>query len=119
MKKTMVLGASPNPSRTSFAAVERLVENGHEVIPIGIKPGQIKGVDIVVGRPKLEAVDTITLYLRPPTQKEYYDYILEIRPKRLIFNPGTENHELMQLARAHDITVLTACTLVMLSIGSY
>lgn len=119
MKKTLVLGASPNPARYAYTAVRRLLQNGHEVIPMGIKKGAIEGLEIINDRPSFEAVDTITLYINPRLQKEYYEYLLNLKPKRIIFNPGTENPELMQLAQEAGIEVEAACTLVMLSIGNY
>lgn len=119
MKKTLVLGASPNPSRYSFTAIRQLIANGHEVVPIGVKKGDIDGLSIINGKPELEDIDTITLYLSPRFQKEYYDYIISLNPKRIIFNPGTENLELVQLAKDNGIEAQIACTLVMLSIGNY
>lgn len=116
---TVVLGASTNPARYAFLATQRLQEHEFPVIPIGIKEGRIGNVDIVVGRPDLENIHTITLYLNSMRQKEYYDYILGLQPKRIIFNPGTENSELIQLAKEHNIETIEACTLVMLSIGNY
>ncbi len=118
-KKTVVLGASTNPSRYSFLATKRLSANGHEVIPIGIKKGDIGGIEIQPVSTKVEEIDTITLYLNPTRQKEYYDYIIGLKPKRIIFNPGTENLELVNLAKAEGIETVYACTLVMLSVGDY
>lgn len=119
MKKTIVLGASTNPSRYSHAAVQRLLAKGHEVVPVGIKNGEIAGLAIQEGHPEVEEVDTVTLYLSPENQKAYYDYLLGLKPKRIIFNPGTENPELMRLAQEKGIDVEIACTLVMLSMGVY
>ena len=121
MKKTVVLGASTNPDRYSYKATSRLKAANHEVVPIGIKKGAIEGIDIIHGEPEIEGVDTITLYLNPKRQEQYYDYILSLKPKRIIFNPGTENPVLMKLAEESDIEieVVQACTLVMLSLGHY
>ena len=119
MKKTLVLGASNNPARYSYRAMHQLVEAGHEAIPVGIKKGKVAGIDIINDRPILEAIDTITLYLNPKRQEGYYDYILQLNPKRIIFNPGTENVELVRLAKEKGIETLYACTLVLLSIGQY
>ncbi len=119
MKKTLVLGASDNPIRYSNAAVRRLAQDGFEVVPVGVREGEISGVPIQKGQPRLDNVHTITLYLNPQRQKEYYDYILSLRPERIIFNPGTENPELMRLARENGIEVEMACTLVMLAVGQY
>jgi len=119
MKKTVVLGASTNPIRYSFTAVRQLNQSGHEVVPVGIKNGDIDGIAIENGTPEIEGVHTITLYLNPARQVQYYDYILGLKPKRLIFNPGTENLELIQMAKKEGIEVEIGCTLVMLSVGNY
>ena len=119
MKKTVVLGASPNPSRYAYRAVQRLSEKGHEAIPIGIKKGEIEGIEIINDRPELEEVDTVSLYLRPDVQAEYYDYIFSLNPKRIIFNPGTENPDLVIKAANKGIKPELACTLVMLSTDQY
>ena len=118
-KKTVVLGASPNPSRVSNQVVYRLQNRGHEVIPVGIRDGEIAGIEIEKGQPQHDGVDTITLYLGAKNQPQYYDYILSLNPKRIIFNPGAENPELFKIAREKGIEVENACTLVMLSIGNY
>lgn len=119
MKKTLVLGATPNPDRYAYLATVKLRSYGHEVVPVGIKKGIIGDLEIVSGRPVPEAIDTVTLYLGPERQQEYYEYILSLKPKRIIFNPGTENDELAALAKANGIETVEACTLVMLSIGNY
>lgn len=119
MKKTLVLGASTNPSRYSHIAVHRLKNKGHEVVPVGIREGAIAGIEIQKGEPNINEVDTITLYLNPERQVPYYDYILSLKPKRIIFNPGTENAELVKLARENGIETAIACTLVLLSMGTY
>lgn len=119
MKKTMVLGASTNPARYSYLAMHRIIEAGHEAIPVGIKKGVVAGEPIINDLPLIEDLDTITLYLNPTNQEAYYDYILSLRPKRIIFNPGTENSVLAKLAKEKGVEVLYACTLVLLSIGQY
>lgn len=119
MKKTLVLGASNNPSRYSYLAMHRLIEAGHEAIPLGVKKGEVAGKRILNELELIEGIDTITLYLNAERQKSYYDYILNLKPKRIIFNPGTENFELANLAKKQGIEILNACTLVMLSIDSY
>lgn len=119
MKKTIVLGATPNPERYAYQATKKLKKYGHEVIPLGIRKGEIEGIKIENNTPQYESVDTITLYLNPELQKPYYDYILSLKPKRIIFNPGTENVELVRLAKEKGIETEFACTLVMLSIGNY
>lgn len=119
MKKTLVLGASDNPARYSFRAVHQLKKHGHEVVPVGIRKGQVAGYDIHTDRPAATAVDTVTLYVGPQNQPTWYDYILDLQPKRIIFNPGTENPELERLAQERGIQTEEACTLVMLSVGQY
>lgn len=118
-KKTLVLGASLKPERYSNIATRRLKKYAHEVVPVGLREGEIEGISILKGKPEVEGVDTVTLYLNPKRQIEYYDYILGLKPKRIIFNPGTENMELVELAQAQGIEAEIACTLVMLSVGNY
>ena len=118
--KTLVIGASPNPARYAYSAVEQLRWKGHEVIAIGNRMGRIEDVDILTEWPdSIPDLDTITLYLGPRHQMPVYDQILAYKPRRIIFNPGTENPELMRLAKEAGIEVVQACTLVMLSIGNY
>lgn len=119
MKKTVVLGASENPSRYSFMATSRLVSHGHTVVAIGNKEGKIGNTDIIKEHPAMDDVDTVTLYLNPTNQKPYYDYILSLKPKRVIFNPGTENPELEEMVEAQGAKAMEACTLVLLSTGQY
>ena len=119
MERTVVLGASTNESRYSHKAVIMLQEEGHEVYPIGIKKGQIAGVEILIGQPEIKNVGTITVYLSAKNQEPMYDYILSLKPKRIIFNPGAENAELSGLAREAGIRVVQACTLVLLRTGQY
>lgn len=118
-KKTLVLGASDNPRRYSYLAMNQLRGKGHPVVAIGRKQVKAGDVDIETEKIDFQGVDTVTLYLNPVTQKQYYDYILSLRPKRIIFNPGAENPELEKLAQAHDIEPLEACTLVLLSTGQF
>ncbi len=117
--KTVVLGASENPERYSNKAVLSLVKHGHEVVPVGLKEGEIAGVKILSGKPAIKDVDTVTMYVGPKNQKEYYDYVLSLKPTRIIFNPGAENLEFENIAKANGIDVVEACTLVMLSIGNF
>ncbi len=119
MKKTLVLGATPNPARYAYLAVIRLKQYGHEVVPVGIREGQIEGIEIQQGTPAVEGVDTVTLYLNAQRQRDYYDYIFSLKPRRIIFNPGAENPELAKLANERGIETVEGCTLVMLSIGAY
>lgn len=118
-KKTLVIGASDNPQRYSYLAVNRLRSKGHPVVAIGRRPVRVGDVEVETTRKNFGEVDTVTLYLNPRLQKEYYDYILSLHPKRIIFNPGAENPELEELARSHGIQPLEACTLVLLSTGQY
>jgi uncharacterized protein len=118
-KKTVVLGASNNPARYSYLAVQRLRAYNHPVIAIGRKAGHVSDVDITKEHLPENDVDTVTLYLNPKNQVEYYDYILNLHPKRIIFNPGTENDELILKAKENNIKPVIACTLVMLSTGQY
>ncbi|HMH22626.1 MAG TPA: CoA-binding protein [Puia sp.] len=118
-KKTLVIGASDNPSRYSYLAVNRLRGKGHQVIAIGKRKATVADVEIDTLKKAVSGVDTVTLYLSPRLQKEYYDYILSLHPRRIIFNPGAENEELSDLARANGIEPLEACTLVMLGTGQY
>lgn len=120
MKKTVVIGASPNPDRYSFKATKMLADHGHEVLPLGIRNGLAAGVQIITDWPKqVDDLDTITLYLGVKNQAEHYNYILGLRPKRIIFNPGTENPELEALATIQGIEVEQACTLVLLSTSQF
>lgn len=119
MKKTLVIGASTNPERYSFLAANKLLKYGHDIELLGNKSGEIKNHTIRIGKPDFKDIDTITLYLSPKNQTEYYDYLIGLKPKRIIFNPGTENTELETLAQAKGIETIEACTLVLLSIGEY
>jgi len=119
-KKTLVLGATTNPNRYAYMAVNRLLENNYEVVPVGIKKGEVGGIKIENDLKKIhEGIHTITLYLGPKNQLDYYDYILKTKPKRVIFNPGTFNVDLVELLKKNGIETVDACTLVMLSAGTY
>ncbi|MGK6350319.1 CoA-binding protein [Parapedobacter sp. DT-150] len=118
-KKTLIIGATNNPARYAYLAANRLTAAGHEIVNIGIKQGEVAGVPIRPMGAPLTDIDTITLYIGPQRQPAYYDYILQTKPKRIVFNPGTENPELEALAREHGIDTLQACTLVLLSTGQY
>ena len=118
-KITLVLGASENPQRYSNLAIHRLSAHGHPVRAIGRREGNVNNIPIEVGTPSIQNVDTVTLYLNPQNQLPYYDYILSLKPKRIIFNPGTENRELEELAEKNGIETNEACTLVMLSTSQY
>ncbi len=118
-KKTLVIGASENPARYSNLAIHRLKNYQHPVVAIGNRTGVVAGIPIGTEKLKLDEIDTVTLYLNPTLQKEYYDYIISLHPKRIIFNPGTENDELAELALQQGIKPVEACTLVLLSTGQY
>lgn len=121
MKKTVIIGATTNPSRFAYLAAERLLEHRFEFIPVGIKKGYVFGKEILDLReqPEISDVDTITLYINPAHQREWYSYFTKLNPRRVIFNPGTENHELEKLLAERNIESLEACTLVMLGSGQY
>lgn len=120
MKKlTMVVGASENPDRYSNKAMLSLKKHGHDVIALGIKEGEVAGIKILNNKPQLKDIDTVTLYVGPKNQPEWIDYIIGLNPKRIIFNPGTENPEFFKAASQKGIECIEACTLVMLSIGNY
>ncbi len=121
MKRTLIVGASPNPSRYAYMAANRLTQSGHEIVPIGIRKGEVAGRQILNLReqPEIEDIDTVTLYINPTHQAEWQDYLLSLKPRRIIFNPGTENPALAANAIANGIDVEDACTLVMLSAGTY
>ena len=118
-KMTLVLGASDNPGRYSYQAINWLRGKGHPVVAIGQRPTHAGDVAIGTEKKPFRDVDTVTLYLNPARQKEYYEYILSLHPKRIIFNPGAENPELANLARSNGIEPVEACTLVMLSTGTF
>lgn len=118
-KKTLVLGASLKPDRYAYKAVEKLVEKGHSVLAIGQNTGEVSGIKIQTKAIPLKNIDTVTLYLNPMRQRDYYNYIIEAKPKRVIFNPGAENPEFSQLLELNGIKAEEACTLVLLSINQY
>ncbi|MEZ4777008.1 MAG: CoA-binding protein [Bacteroidia bacterium] len=121
MKSTLVLGASDNPNRYSYLAVNRLIQHGHPVHGFAKKATEVSGVPVRNKKEEIDIpnLDTISVYLSPENQREYYEWILELAPKRVIFNPGAENPELEQILRNHHIEPVEACTLVLLSIGMY
>ena len=118
-KKTLVLGASENPSRYSHLALQRLQSHHHPVVAIGKNKGMVGNTIIETEKKEWKDVDTVTLYLNPVNQKEYYNYILSLKPQRIIFNPGAENEELAKLATSKGILPVEACTLVMLATNQY
>lgn len=120
-KKALIVGATDNPSRYAFMAASMFADRGMEFIPIGIKKGEIFGREILDLRmkPDLKDIHTITLYLGPANQIEWIDYLIGLKPKRIIFNPGTENPDFYKKALQAGIEVLPACNLVMLSTGQF
>ena len=118
-KKTVVIGASLKPSRYSNIAINRLADYNHETVAIGLREGEVRGVVIDTELKPYKNIDTVTLYLNPERQKEYYKYIMGLSPKRVIFNPGTENPEFYDLLKAEGIDYEVACTLVLLSTNQY
>jgi len=119
MAKTIVLGASPDPLRFSNKAVKSLIRHNHEVIPLGNRTGRIAGKDIIIGQPDFEDIHTVALYLNPENQKEYYNYIVKLSPRRVIFNPGTINEELIELVKKNNIEPVLDCALIMLNNNKY
>ncbi|MCI0750542.1 MAG: CoA-binding protein [Flammeovirgaceae bacterium] len=120
-KKTVIIGATTNPARYASIAAEMLTEYGHEIVPVGIKKGEVQGKEIldIRKKPAVDEVDTVTLYIGRHHQPEWYTYIMSLKPKRIIFNPGTENDELAELAEDNDINAVEGCTLVMLRTNQY
>lgn len=119
MKKTLVFGASLKPQRYSNIAIHRLLKNNIETVAFGLREGDVDSVKIKTNLSEFEDIHTITLYLNPTRQKEYYNKIVALKPKRVLFNPGTENPEFYNILKENGIEVEVACTLVLLSIGQY
>jgi predicted CoA-binding protein len=119
LKKTLVLGASGNPSRYSFLAINRLREHHHPVVAVGRKKVQVADVSITTETTDIPDLDTVTMYLNTENQKNYYNYILAQHPRRVIFNPGAENPEFEKMLNAKGIAIQEACTLVLLGTGQY
>lgn len=119
MKKTLVFGASLNPERYSHLAIKRLLEKNIATVAFGKIAGAIMNVQIKDNLTDFQNIHTITLYLNPKRQEEYYKDIINLKPKRVIFNPGTENPEFYKLLKASNIEVEEACTLVLLGTGQY
>ncbi len=118
---TLVVGATPNPMRYAFTAMEMLHNAGFDFVPVGVRRDEVFGKPIlhIRDQPQLDDIHTVTLYVGPAKQPEYYDYLLSLKPERIIFNPGTENKEFARLASQQGINVVNACTLVMISTGQY
>lgn len=119
MKKTLIIGASEKPERYSNKAIRALRRHGHPVVAIAPRDGQVEDVVFETEMQLFEDVDTVSMYVGPDNQAGYVDYLLTLKPKRVIFNPGTENKPLMEELGQAGIETETACTLVLLSIGQY
>ena len=118
-KKTLIIGATTKQDRYAYLAAKKLLKHGHDIVLLGQKEGTIDGNDIAIEPAPIDNIDTVTLYLNPEKQLPLYNYVIGLNPKRIIFNPGTENPEFEKLLNQNKIEVLEACTLVMLSIGNY
>ncbi|GAB2774002.1 CoA-binding protein [Salinimicrobium soli] len=118
-KKTLVLGATTNPARYAYIAINRLVSNNIPVVGLGLRKGEVAGVKIENEKLPFKDIHTVTLYIGPHRQDEYYEYILSLKPKRVIFNPGTENPEFYRILQKNNIEVEVACTLILLSTQQY
>ena len=119
LKSTLVFGASTKPQRYSNIAMKMLKEYDHSILAIGGREGEFDGTSIVTGHPSFSDVDTITMYMGADRQKEHEEYLLSLKPRRIIFNPGAENPSLAKRAKEMGIEVIEACTLVMLRTGQY
>lgn len=119
METMVVLGASPNPDRYSNKAVRSLLKRNYRVVAVGRREGEIKSQPILTGKPEIKNVHSVLLYIGVNNQPEYYDYILNLKPKRLIFNPGTENYEFGAIAAKNGIECVFDCALVMLSTDTF
>jgi len=119
--KILILGASTNPVRFSYIAANALSNKGYDIVPVGLRPGVVAGKSIldIRARPQIDKVDTITLYMNPKNQSGYLEYILGLDPRRIIFNPGTENNNLIDMAEKQGVEVVVDCTLVMLRSGYF
>ena len=118
-KPTVIIGASSKSNRYSYLAANRLQAYGHSIYPLGVRAGLTAGHPILTDRPQLQDVHTVTVYINPTRQPDWYQYILDLKPKRVIFNPGTENDHLVELLEENKIEAVEGCTLVMLSTGQY
>lgn len=118
-KKTLVVGGSIKPERYSNIAMRKLLMFDHPVVSIGLREGQVRDIEIQTGFPELTDIHTITLYVGPQNQPQYYDYLLALNPKRIVFNPGTENIEFREMAEQKGIETIYHCTLIMLDEGIF
>ncbi|MFW6020018.1 MAG: CoA-binding protein [Bacteroidales bacterium] len=118
-KKTIVLGVSPDPQKRAHRVCKKLLEKGHTIVPLGIRPGYVNNIPIITDISTAEEVHTVIIYLRASRQKSWLPYILASKPRRIIFNPGSENPELIELAKERKIDILYECALLMLSSNRY
>lgn len=118
-KKTLVVGGSGNRERFSNKAIRKLLDHGHQVESIGLQESKVASVNIVTNKPEMNDIHTVTMYIRPSIQDEYYKYLIGLKPVRIIFNPGTENREFESIASENGIEVIRNCTLVMLDYGLF
>ncbi|MDC7223684.1 MAG: CoA-binding protein [Spirochaetales bacterium] len=118
-KKTLVIGASTKPERYAYKAIRKLRSHGHPVCALSLKPGQVEDVEFTTEPSHFDDIDTVTLYVGPQNQPAYYDYVKSLKPKRVLFNPGTENPEFREMLETAGIEPVEACTLVLLSTDQY
>ena len=118
-KRTLVIGASENPTRYSNLAIQTLIKHQHEVVALSKRNGSVSGVNFQTEFPVKEKIHTVTLYIGPKHQQEYYQLLIDLKPERVIFNPETENYELESLLEKNGIETIQACTLIMLNTGQY
>ena len=116
-KKTLVLGASLNPIRYSNMAIKRLVNNDLYVVAYGLN--EVSGINIDTELKFYEGIDTVTIYINSKRQKDFYKYIISLHPKRVIFNPETENTEFYKILKDNNIYFEEACTLTLLATNQY
>jgi predicted CoA-binding protein len=119
MKRTLVIGASEKPERYSNKAIRKLRAHGHEVVALAPRPGQIEDVIFETEKKEFRDIDTVSLYVGPQNQSGFMNYIVDLNPKRVIFNPGTENPEFKERLQKAGIRPEEACTLVLLETGQY
>jgi len=118
-KSTLVIGASLKESRYSNICVKTLVSGQFPVTALGIREGMIDQVSVQTGFPELTNIHTVTLYMGPDNQKSWYQYILDLNPERVVFNPGTENPEFENLLTSAGIEVTEDCTIMMVQGGRF
>jgi uncharacterized protein len=117
--KTLVIGATTNKDRYAYKAIQSLIDKSHQVVAIGTKEGMALDVNIETSKLPFTGIDTVTLYLNPKNQEEYYDYIISLKPRRVLFNPGTENPVFYEILNQNNIEFEVACTLVLLATNQY